>query len=319
MLHCFYGEDDYSLKAAVKALLHGEDCRKIVHAADDDLKKVMAALRQYTLGGERWLWLQDTTVLQPQSTKVAKALQAEFKDALQSMRPEKRLLLTCLQKPNRTLGLTKWLQQNAAVQEFPLTPSWDVARLTQETAQDARGYGIKLQPKALTYLVEAVGNQRQNRFQALEQLLLYQGERPTPLTATEVAAIVQTTASTALRLASQIRERQTRAALETLHQLLDRNEAPLRILQSLVTQFRTWLWVKSMLQARRYSDLAIAQATGIGNPNRLYYLKQELQGWQVPQLTAVMAYLLQAEWSIKQGVDALSTLKTLLFQLGADC
>jgi DNA polymerase-3 subunit delta len=317
MLYCFCGNDNYSLERAVKALLNGQRCRKMVHTTDDDLKRVMAALRQYTLGGERWLWLQDTMVLQPQPTKAAKALQAEFKDALQSMRPEKRLLLTCLQKPNGTLGLTKWLQQNGTVQEFPLTPSWDSTRLTQETDQDTRDYGVRLQPNALAYLVEAVGNQRRERFQALERLLLYQGERPASLTTTEVEAIVQTTASTVLRLASQIRERQTQAALETLHQLLDRNEAPLRILQSLVTQFRTWLWVKSMLQERRHSDLEIAQATGIGNPKRLYYLKQELQGWQAPQLAAVIECLLQAEWSIKQGVDTLSTLKTLLFQLGA--
>ncbi|MBD2034071.1 DNA polymerase III subunit delta [Phormidium sp. FACHB-592] len=315
MICCFYGSDEYSLQLAVRVLMADQTCQKIPHTTDDDLKTVMAALRQYTLTHGQWLWLQDTTVLQ--LGKVAKPLQDEFKAALQSMRPEKRLLLTCLQKPNGTLGLTKWLQQNGTVQEFPLTPSWDSTRLTQETDQDTRDYGVRLQPNALAYLVEAVGNQRRERFQALERLLLYQGERPASLTTTEVEAIVQTTASTALRLASQIRERQTQAALGTLHQLLDRNEAPLRILQSLVTQFRTWLWVKSMLQERRHSDLVIAQASGLGNPKRLYYLKQELQGWQAPQLAAVMECLLQAEWSIKQGVDALSTLKTLLFQLGA--
>jgi DNA polymerase III subunit delta len=246
-----------------------------------------------------------------------KPLQTAFKAALERMRPEKRLLLTCEQKPNGTLGLTKWLQENATLQAFVLTPAWNLTQLTQETAQDARGYGVRLQRDALDYLVTATGNQRRERAQALERLSLYQGDRQHPLTATEVEAIVQNTASTALRLASQIRERQTQAALETVHQLLEHNEVPLRVLQSLVTQYRTWLWVKSMLAERWHSDMAIAQATGLGNPKRLYYLRQELQDWSTPQLVQVMGCLLQAEWTLKQGGDALNTFKTLLFQIAA--
>lgn len=315
MIYCFYGKDEYSLSLAVNALLNGRSCQKITHTNDDDLKALIAALRQYTLTASGWVWLQDTTVLQP--GKVAKPLQNALKTALEHLRPEKQLLLTCEQKPNGTLGLTKWLQENATLQAFELTPTWDTAQLIQETAQDARAAGVRLHRDALEYLVMATGNQRRERAQALTQLSLYQGDRQQPLTAPEVDAIVQTTASTALRLASQIRERETAAALETIHQLLERNEAPLRVLQSLVTQCRTWLWIKSMLAERRHSDLAIAQATGLGNPNQLYYRKQELQHWSTAQLIQVMGCLLQAEWTLKQGGNALGTFKTLLFQIRA--
>lgn len=316
MIYCFYGNDEYSLSLAVKVLLGAQSCQRIPHTTDGDLKAVMAALQQYTLTAGGWVWLQDTTVLQ--TGKVAKPLQAEFKNTLEHMRPEKRLLLTCELKPNGTLGITKWLQQNATLQEFALTPAWDTNKLTQETAQDARGYGVKLQRNALDFLVTATGNQRRERSQALERLSLYQSDRLEPITATEVAAIVQTTASSALRLASQIREQETAAALETVYQLLERNEEtlrPPRVLQSLVTQCRTWLWIKSMLVERRHSDLAIAQATGLGNPNQLYYRKQELQRWTVPQLVQVMGCLLQAEWALKRGGDPIDTFKTLLFQV----
>ena len=313
MIYCFYGSDEYSLSLAVKTLLDGQSCQKMEHTTDDDLKAVIAALRQYTLTASRWVWLQNTTVLQPQ--KVAKPLQAEFKAALAQLRPEKQLLLTCEQKPNGTLGITKWLQQNAELREFALTPAWNLTQLTQETVQDARAYGVRLHQDAITYLVTATGNQRRERAQALERLSLYQSGRQTPLTATEVAAIVQTTASTALRLASQIREREPAAALETVYQLLERNEEPPRVLQSLVTQCRTWLWIKSMVAERRHSDLAIAQATGIGNPGQLYYRKQELQRWTVPQLVGVMGCLLQAEWTLKRGGEPIDTFKHLLFQI----
>ena len=315
MIYCFYGSDEYSLSLAVKALLNGQSCQTIQHTTDADLKAVIAALKQYTLTPGQWVWLQDTTVLQ--TGKIAKPLQADFKAALESVRPEKRLLITVPQKPNGTLGLTKWLQQNATLQEYELTSAWNQTKLYQETEQDARQAGVRLLPAAITCLVSAVGNQRRARAQALERLSLYQGDNQRPLTAADIEAIVQTTASTSLRLASQIRERDTAAALVTLHQLLERNEAPLRVLQSLVTQYRTWLWVKSMLAERRHSDQAIAQATGIGNPNRLYYLKQELQGWTVPQLVQVMTYLLQTEWALKQGRHGLEALKMLLFQISA--
>jgi hypothetical protein len=135
MICCFYGSDEYSLQLAVRVLMADQTCQKILHTTDDDLKTVMAALRQYTLTPGQWLWLQDTTVLQP--GKVAKPLQDEFKAALQSIRPEKRLLLTCLQKPNGTLGITKWLQQHAELQAFELTPAWNKAGLPKRRAQDA--------------------------------------------------------------------------------------------------------------------------------------------------------------------------------------
>jgi len=313
MIYCFYGNDEYGLNLAVQDLLNDESCQKIPHITDADLKRAIKALRQYALTQAGWIWLQDTTALQ--TGKVNKELQAAFGDALEHRLPQKRLLITCEQKPNGTLGLTRWLQQNATIQAFELTPAWDTPRLTQETAQDARQHGVRLQPDAVVCLVTAVGNQRRERAQALERLRLYQGNRPQPLTATEVLTIVQTTAATALRLGSQLRERQTAAALETLYQLLERHEEPLQVLQSLVTQARSWLWIKSMLVERRHSDLAIAQATGLGNPNQLYYRKQELQHWTVPQLSQVMACLLQAEWAIKQGGSPLGVLKTTLFQI----
>lgn len=71
---------------------------------------------------------------------------------------------------------------------------------------------------------------------------------------------------------------------------------------TLITQFRTWLWVKSALaSATPLRDTELADCCGISNPKRLYYLRQEVSEISIQFLTRTVAELFSLENHLKQG------------------
>jgi DNA polymerase-3 subunit delta len=78
-------------------------------------------------------------------------------------------------------------------------------------------------------------------------------------------------------LAAAIRAGDTATALALVAELISRNEPALRIVATLIGQFRTWLWVKLMMDTGQGSSKGenalrlIAQAAEISNPKRIYF------------------------------------------------
>ncbi|NJK59429.1 MAG: hypothetical protein HC918_03090 [Oscillatoriales cyanobacterium SM2_1_8] len=103
---------------------------------------------------------------------------------------------------------------------------------------------------------------------------------------------------------------QTGLALSILQDLLANNEAPLRLCAALVGQFRTWLLVKTALEAGERDERAIAEFAELGNPKRLFFLKAEIKNVAAESLQRALAELLTLEWALKQGADETSTLQT---------
>jgi DNA polymerase-3 subunit delta len=87
------------------------------------------------------------------------------------------------------------------------------------------------------------------------------------------------------------------------------------IAATLLTQFRTWLWVKSAMSATGYAyifgvqkDSELAQLSSISNPNRIYYLRQEVTNISINALAKAVIMVLDLEMSIKKGVDSATSL-----------
>jgi DNA polymerase III subunit delta len=90
-----------------------------------------------------------------------------------------------------------------------------------------------------------------------------------------------------------------------LHELRSRAEISRVVLSTPLTQFRTWLWVKCALSDQpRRKDTEIAQLCGIGNPNRLYYLRQEIAKTPTIALTQAVTWLFELEGDLKQGANS---------------
>lgn len=57
---------------------------------------------------------------------------------------------------------------------------------------------------------------------------------------------------------------------------------------TLTKQFRTWLWVKLMLEAGERDERRIAQAAEVANPKRIYFLQRDVQRLSTHQLQEIL-------------------------------
>ncbi|WP_348230883.1 hypothetical protein [Trichocoleus desertorum] len=125
--------------------------------------------------------------------------------------------------------------------------------------------------------------------------------------------LVKITNSEHLRLAEALRNGESEVVVRLIGELLARSEPGLVMVAILLTQFRTWLWVKSAISNRIKNNTEIAQICHVGNPNRLYYLRQEVATMPIKSLIQAVTKLVDLEMAIKQGyADTNSILPFLL-------
>jgi len=174
---------------------------------------------------------------------------------------------------------------------------------------------LALEPATVDLLTEAVGNDTRQLHLELEKLALYWGSNPQPISPAVAAEVVTVSTQTSLKLAQSLKHGDTPTALALVNDLLDRNEPALRIVATLVSQFRLWLWLKALIQAGVQSDAEMAAAAEVANPKRIYFLKQEVRSLSLAQLQRSLPLLLELESDLKQGRDERATLQTKVIEL----
>lgn len=330
-LYLYWGDDDFALNKAVIAL---KDKSLNADWASFNFERINPEQPEGALGaltqamtppfgmGQRFIWLDEPPFLQQASDAVTQELERTLPQLLDSS----VLVITGKKKPNGRLKSTKLLQKHAEVKEFSAIPPWKTDQITDKVRQAAKEVGVRLTRASGEFLVEAVGNNTRQLYNELEKLRLFgngtinDGQTEAePLDLETVARLITTSTQSSLQLASAIRMGDTGKALELVADLLGRNEPALRIVATLVGQFRTWLWVRVMTEAGERDEKAIAQAAGIGNPKRIYFLRQEINGLSQPQLLQAMPVLLSLEADIKIGRDAEATLQTKVIELCQIC
>lgn len=261
--------------------------------------------------GGRLVWLANTTLCQQSSDNVL----SELERTLPVIPENSYLLLTSSHKPDERLKSTKILKKFAEFKEFSLIPHWKTELLMQSVSQAAQSVGVKLTHSSVEMLADAIGNDTRLLYNELEKLRLYAEGSNQPLDTDSVAQLVRNTTQNSLQLAATIKTGDTARALAILIDLINACEPSLRIVATLIGQFRTWLWVKLMIESGERNSQVIAKAAEIGNPNRIYYLQKEIQSVSVQQLIASLPILLDLEVSLKQGVSEISALQTKVIEL----
>jgi DNA polymerase-3 subunit delta len=320
----YWGEDEFTIAQAVTTLraqvldpawVSFNDDRFTPEAPD----AIVAALNQAMTPpfgiGKRLVWLEDSTLGQ----RCPEDVWTELERTLAQLPETTVLLLTMRSKPDGRLKSTKLLLKQATVKEFSLIPAWKTELLVKQVQQIAQTVGVRLTPSAVELLAEAVGNNTRQLYSELEKLQLFAGESMKPLDEAAIAALVAATTQSTFQLGTAIRQGQIAVALDLVAALLRRNEPALRIVSSLVGQFRTWVWVKLMVSTGERNDQTIAQAAEIPNPKRLFYLRQEVESLALPNLLQTLPVLLELEASLKRGADELATLQTKTIELCQLC
>ena len=323
-IYLYWGNDEFAIAQAVTQLRakvldpawESFNFDKVVADQPDALTQALNQAMTAPFGsGGRLVWLVNSTVCQ----RCPEDQLQELERTLPTLPTTTTLLLTTASKPDSRLKSTKLLQKAAEVREFCLIDAWKTDLIAKQVRQMAQDKGVQLSAGAIELLVEAVGSDTRRLHTELEKLQLYAGSTNRALTERDVAMLVVSSTQSAFKLGAAIRQGKTGEALELVSDLLRQNEPALRIVSSLVGQFRTWLWIKVMLQAGERDELAIAQAAEIGNPKRLYFLKQEVQPLSLDSLLQTLPVLLELEANLKRGADELMSLQTKVVELCELC
>jgi DNA polymerase III subunit delta len=320
-VHLYWGEDDFAIAQAIKKLqnqvldpnwlqfnyqkIDGDRAEAVIEGLNQAMTPVFGM-------GSRLTWLAETNLCQQ---KPAETVMEELKRTLAVIPDTSHLLLTTNKKLDGRLASTKLFNKYAQVKDFSLIPPWKTDLITAKIQEIAQEIELKLTQKAIALLTDSVGNNTRQIWNELEKLKLYRGEKNDIIDESAVAALVLCNTQNSLQLTAAIKNGQADLALGLVSDLINRNEPALKIVATLVGQFRTWTMVKLMTEAGEKDNNAIAAAAGINNPNRLYFIRQEIERITPQQLLSALPLLLDLEYNLKIGAEALAVLQTKIIEL----
>ena len=303
-IHLYWGDDASSLERAVQELITGvvEPAWQSLNLSRLDgstLEQASQALSEARTapfgGGGRLILLQRSPFCERCPVELGQQLDA----ALPLVHESTHLLLVSPSKPDARLKTTKALRKVATEKSFKLPAIWDAAGQVELARRTAEELGLKLEQAASELLADTIGSDSARLTSELEKLSLYCGERPIDKQAVaELAGPVQ---QNALAIGETLLRGDPGSALQQINELIAGNEPPLRLVASLTSQIRGWIWV-SLLSEQGEEDVAvIAKAAGIGNPKRIYVMRKQLRGAKPNQLLGLLRRLLSVEEALKLG------------------
>jgi DNA polymerase III subunit delta len=319
-IYLYWGEDNFGLNRAVSTLRDryldpnwaSFNFDKI---SSDQSDAVVQALNQSMTppfgAGSRLIWLTETTVCQ----RCSEELLSELTRTLPAIPETSVLLLTTSSKPDGRIKSTKLLQKYAEIREFVSISPWKTEQLEQQVRQAAQEVGVKLTSGAIQLLAEAVGNDTQRLFNELEKLRIYAGSNQQTLGESAIATLVTTSTQSSLQLAAAIRQGETGRSLALVKDLFLQNEVAIRIVATLINQFRMWLWIKLMIESGERDERAIAEAAEVKNYKRIYFLQKEVSALRLDRLLQTLPILLELEVGLKQGAEEVTLLQTKVIEL----
>ncbi|KAM3115928.1 DNA polymerase III subunit delta [Phormidesmis sp. 146-33] len=319
-IYLYWGEDSFAIAQAVQRLQARSldptwESFNFDKISPDQPESVIQGLNQAMTppfgSGNRFVWLVDTALTQ----RCSEELLAELDRTFPAIPETTTFLMTSSVKPDGRLKSTKLLQKYAQIQEFSPIPPWKTDLLLKQVQRVAQEVGVKLSIAGAEFMVEAVGNNTRQLYSELEKIRLFAGDSKKPLGVEAIAPLITTTSQNSLQLVAMILEGKTDQALELVTDLLRQNEPAIKIVVTLINQFRQRLWIKIMMQSGERDERTIAQAAELNNPKKLYFLQKELAKLSVNQLQQTLPLLLELEFSLKRGIDETAAMQTKVIEL----
>ena len=316
-IHLFWGDDEAARTRAVEALVQTHldpawaslNLSRLDGHDPSQAAQCLVEARTPPFGsGSRVVVLQRS----PFCNQCPADLAEGFETALAQVADGCHLLLVSTGKPDARLRTTKALQKlvkagMASEQSFALPAIWDGAGQVELVARTAHALGLQLEPAAAEALADAIGSDSARLSSELEKLSLFAANgsgRQAAISLAAVQALVGGRSTSALAVGEALLANRPADAIALVDALLAANEPGLRIVASLTSQIRGWLWV-ALLDSQGETDVtAIAKAAGIGNPKRIYVLRKQIRGRKAADFLRLLRQLLEVEAALKRGREA---------------
>lgn len=235
----------------------------------------------------------------------------ELFDCLPNL-PKTTILIFTATSIDKRLKVVKQLLKYGKLYEFNLISPWRTDLIADYIRTQARQLNLSFNSLIINYLTTAIGNDTARIHSELNKLALAQktANFKESLTIEQIKQLIPKNNQNSIKLADAIRQGDTSKTLQLTQSLLSHAVHPLVIVATLLTQFRTWLWVASALKHNN-NDTNIAQLCNV-NPQRLYYLCQEVRNLSLSTLSEVISQLFELEITLKQGNSSQIIIPSLL-------
>ena len=303
-IHLYWGDDTGARERAVQELIDAVvepswNCLNLTRLDGSNTEQAVQALSEARTApfgaGGRVVLLQRS----PFCERCPADLVELLVDSIELVHDKTHLLLVSKCKPDARLKTTKALRKAGEEKKFSIPAIWDGAGQVELAQRTADALGMNLERPAAELLAETISNDSTRLASELEKLSLYCGDRPIHVDA--VTALSGPAQQNALNIGETLLHKDMGAALQQIDEILANNEPALRLIASLTSQLRGWLWV-TMLSCQGEQDVAvIAKAAGIANPKRIYVMRKQIRGVSFQRLVKLLSQILTIESELKFG------------------
>jgi DNA polymerase-3 subunit delta len=183
----------------------------------------------------------------------------------------------------------------AYIKQFKQPKEWELPNWIQHQVRDKGG---DISWDACGKIVELAGNDLRLLDLEIDKLLLYAGDRQ--VTETDVRALTSRAREADIfDLVDCVGRREADQALRELHQLLDQEEPPLKLLGMLARQVRILIQVRE-LRASRMTEAEIIKRLKL-HPYVVEKGTAQARNFTMEQLEKAHALLVETDWRIKTG------------------
>lgn len=176
-------------------------------------------------------------------------------------------------------------------------PHPDAHRLRASSRQAFKKRGVEIEDDALTLLLQRAGDSLLHIQNETEKLCLYTDH----ITKDDVLRLVsKPLEENAFELTNALLKRDLAQVLAIYHDLMQKNEEPVRLIAMMASSLRTLYQVK-LLDRKGYNDQEISRYLDI-NPYRLRYIRMDSPHFELDDLLRLMARLSELDTQIKRGL-----------------
>ncbi len=245
----------------------------------------------------------------------------KLEQAIQLIPENTHLILNNSNKPDKRLKTTKLIQKNIESNKFSeeksytLPQPWDINGQRNLVNNIAHKLNLKMNNETIDLIVESIGNDSSLINTELQKIALlseatYQKlntKEPQYISQEIVKKLIQNNSTNALEIANLLLKGERAIALNKIKSLLENGEPALRLIATLTSQSRGWLWVNLLDEQGNQDVKEIAKLAGIANPKRVFVIRKQIQGKSLEILLELMKKLLKIEAEIKLGTNPIDS------------
>ncbi|MBI1883677.1 MAG: DNA polymerase III subunit delta [Chlamydiae bacterium] len=255
----FFGPDEFLLREKVKSLLDSkgfdfshEAVETLDGAASVSMQEILASLQTLPLFTEtKYIWIKNLRLLEkggsPEEEKI-------FCETIEKGIPLQNVLIITHSRVDQRRKIFMALKKISIWEEISLSETY----LKQKIEKIAQDFGKKIHFKALSYLMEELGDNPARLTQELEKIAIHVGPSKTQIEVDDISNLITSRKEEPFyKFADAFVNPQKMVSLKVVRQLLLQDENPIGMILHLVGHLRMLIQARTLVESGSMNESEI--------------------------------------------------------------